>query len=153
MRSSIRMVGGFYGAPCARPLPCATHDRFASELMGRRSRRRGGERLAAPESVYEGPEGSRLTLRGVLSPATRREYAAVRGGRGGAQTTEDAWQRATEFLFERLVIAWEMPDLEPLTHQRELLGRFRLATVEERRWIRDALRAHLAEHFPEVQAP
>jgi hypothetical protein len=37
--------------------------------------------------------------------------------------------------------------------QKELLLRFRAATQEERAAIREALRAHVAEHFPEVQAP
>jgi hypothetical protein len=37
--------------------------------------------------------------------------------------------------------------------QRELLVRFRVATQDERRWIRDVLREHLVEHFPELQAP
>jgi hypothetical protein len=31
--------------------------------------------------------------------------------------------------------------------------RFRVATPDERRFVRDALRAHTAEHFPELQAP
>jgi hypothetical protein len=37
--------------------------------------------------------------------------------------------------------------------QRELLMRFRVATQDERRWVRDVLRAHVAEHFPELSAP
>jgi hypothetical protein len=28
-----------------------------------------------------------------------------------------------------------------------------VASQEERRWIRDVLREHLAEHFPDLQAP
>jgi hypothetical protein len=31
--------------------------------------------------------------------------------------------------------------------------RFRVATQEERRWVRDALREHVAAAFPELQAP
>ena len=31
--------------------------------------------------------------------------------------------------------------------------RFRVATHEERAWIRDVLREHIAEHFPELEAP
>jgi hypothetical protein len=31
--------------------------------------------------------------------------------------------------------------------------RLRVATQDERRWIRDALREHLAEHFPDLEAP
>ena len=35
--------------------------------------------LAAPESEYRGPAGDVLVLRGAMTPATRREYAAVAG--------------------------------------------------------------------------
>jgi hypothetical protein len=31
--------------------------------------------------------------------------------------------------------------------------RFRVASQDERKFVRDALREHLAEHFPELQAP
>ena len=34
-----------------------------------------------------------------------------------------------------------------------LLARFRAATREERAAVRDALRVHLPEHFPELEAP
>jgi hypothetical protein len=37
--------------------------------------------------------------------------------------------------------------------QKALLMRFRVATREERMWVRDVLREHVAEHFPDVQAP
>lgn len=119
--------------------------------MGRRSRRRGGERLAAPESTYRDAEGAELVLRGAMTPATRREYAAVAASSPLSQ--EDAWQRAAEFLFERLAVRWEIAGAEPLVAQRELLGRYRLASPAERRWIRGVLREHVAEHFPELEAP
>ena len=48
---------------------------------------------------------------------------------------------------------WEIAGTDPITKQKELLGRFRFATADERRWIRDVLREHLAEHFPELDAP
>ena len=41
----------------------------------------------------------------------------------------------------------------PTEGQRELLARLRVATQDERRWIRDVLREHLAEHFPDLEAP
>ena len=119
--------------------------------MGRRSRRRGErDELAAPETEYRGPSGDVLVLRGALSPATRREYAA---SGGAAATREDSWQRAAEFLFERLAVRWEIAGAEPLTRQKELLGRYRFASQDERRWIREVLREHLAEHFPDVEPP
>jgi hypothetical protein len=119
--------------------------------MGKRSRRRGQEALAAPESAHRSPGGDVLVLRGAMSPATRREYAAVVGG--SPLSREDAWQRTVEFLFERLAVRWEIAGAEPITRQKELLGRFRFASTDERRWIRSALREHLAEHFPELEAP
>jgi hypothetical protein len=122
--------------------------------MGRRSRQRArGDQLAAPTTDYTDPEGNVLTLRGSLTPATRREYADVVAGSGrAAATTEDAWQRAVEFLFERLAVRWTIAG-EPIERQKELLARLRFASADERRWIRDALREHVAEWFPDVQAP
>ncbi len=120
--------------------------------MGKRSRRRGAQDgLAAPESEYRNPAGDLLVLRGTMSPATRREYAAV--ATGSALSREDAWQRSAEFLFERLAVRWEIAGADPLSRQQELLGRYRLASQDERRWIREALREHVAEHFPELAAP
>jgi hypothetical protein len=109
------------------------------------------ERIKAPESEYRGPDGSVLALRGALTPATRAQYAAEL--RGNVLSQEDAWQRAVEFLFERLAVRWEIAGAEPLTKQKELLGRFRFASADERRWIRDVLREHLAAHFPDMEAP
>lgn len=91
-----------------------------------------------------------LTLRGVLSPATRRHYAQALAG--SPLSREDAWQRATELLFEHLARRWVIADLE-LRGQRELLGRLRLASPAQRDWVRGALREHCAAHFPELQAP
>jgi hypothetical protein len=116
--------------------------------VGRRSRQR--EKLSAPTSDYADPHGNVLTLRGALTPATRREYAEVRAG--SALSQEDAWQRAVEFLFERLAVRWVIADV-PIERQKELLQRFRFASQDERRWIRDALREHAAEWFPDVEAP
>jgi hypothetical protein len=118
--------------------------------VGKRSRQR--ERVTAPTTDYPGPGGV-LTLRGSLTPATRREYAALmESGTGPAQTREDIWQRGVEFLFERLVVRWEINGVET-AKQKELLQRFRVASPAERAWARDALRAHLAEWFPDVHAP
>lgn len=115
--------------------------------MGRRQRRR--EKLAAPTTEYTDTEGNVLTLRGSLPPGARREYADTLAG--GLQQ-EDAWQRATELLFERLAVSWRIAGLET-TRQKELLARYRVASGDERRFVRDALRSHVTEHFPELQAP
>ena len=119
--------------------------------MGRRSRRRGAEELAAPETAYTSPDGDVLVLRGAMTPATRRAYADT--ATGSPLSREDAWQRQVEFLFERLAVRWEIAGADPITRQKELLGRFRFAGPDERRWIRDVLREHVAEHFPGVSPP
>ena len=120
--------------------------------MGKRARRRGAaEALQAPESEYTSPGGDVLVLRGAMTPATRQQYAAARGGSPLSQ--EDAWQRSVEFLFERLAVRWEIAGTDPITKQKELLARYRFATQDERQWIRDVLREHLAEWFPDVEAP
>jgi hypothetical protein len=118
--------------------------------MGKRARRRGAvDKLAAPESVYTSGAGDELVLRGAMTPKTRSQYASVL--HGGLEQ-EDAWQRAVEFLFERLAVRWVVSDV-PTEGQKALLMRFRVATPDERRWIRDVLREHLAEHFPDLEAP
>ncbi|HET8950649.1 MAG TPA: hypothetical protein VFN44_09060 [Solirubrobacteraceae bacterium] len=119
--------------------------------MGKRSRRRGAETLKAPESEYRSPDGDVLALRGSLTPAARQQYAAAM--KGAPLSQEDAWQRGVELLFELLAVRWEIAGAEPIVKQNELLGRYRFATQDERRWIRDVLREHLAEHFPDVEAP
>ncbi|HEX6390960.1 MAG TPA: hypothetical protein VFZ89_15985 [Solirubrobacteraceae bacterium] len=119
--------------------------------MGRRSRGKS-ERLAAPTSSYESGD-SVLELRGVLTPKTRAQYADVLAARDRpAATVEDAWQRAVEFLFERLAVRWTIGGVA-YSDQRELLARFRAATPDERRAVRDAVREHCAEWFPDVEAP
>lgn len=118
--------------------------------MARRS-----ERLRAPDSEYADGEGSVLVLRGALTPATRAAYARIGSGEDmrAAATFEDAWHRRLEFLFERLAVSWTIAGTAPITRQRELLARFRVASAAEREWLRERVRDHCAEHFPDVQAP
>ncbi len=116
--------------------------------MGRRGRRL--ERLKAPSSDYADPQGNVLTLRGSLTPGARREYAQALAG--NPLSREDAWQRAVELLFEQLAVRWEIAGV-PIDGQRALLARFRVASASERARVRDALREHCAEHFPDVRAP
>jgi hypothetical protein len=122
--------------------------------VGRRQRQRerkagAAESPSAPARDYHDHEGNLLALRGSLAAGARREYAAILAG---GLEREDAWQRAVEFLFERLAVSWTIAGLE-ITSQRELLGRYRMASDAERRFVRDALREQLAEYFPELQAP
>lgn len=114
--------------------------------MSRRKRPRSSEQLRAPTTRYAHPDHGELELRGALTPKTRAAYAEIGGVR------EDAWQRQVEFLFERLAVSWTIHDV-PVTKQKELLARFRVATQDERTWIRSVLREHLTEHFPEMQTP
>jgi hypothetical protein len=114
-----------------------------------KQRKRQREKLTAPTSEYRDSEGNVLVLRGSLTPGARREYADILAG---GFDREDAWQRAVEVLFERLTVSWTISGLE-MTRQKELLGRYRMATADERRFVRDTLREHVAEHFPELQAP
>ena len=117
--------------------------------MGKRNRRAAG-RISAATTDYRDADGNVLTLRGAMSPPTRRTYAGVLHDQH--RTTDDSWQRAIEFLFERLVERWTVYDV-PTEGQKELLLRFRMASADERRWIRDVLREHLATNFPDMEAP
>ena len=118
--------------------------------MGRRSRRRAkqaGEGPAARGSStgYADAEGNILSLRDDLSAGTRAKLEALDAK--PAATAEDRWQRRTEFLFERLAVRWEISGL-PLDDQRELLGRYRMASPDERRWVREVLDEHLRTLMP-----
>jgi hypothetical protein len=115
--------------------------------VGRRNRQRS--KISAPVSEYPDAGGNLLRLRGSLPPKARQEYSQVMAG---GLSREDAWQRATELLFERLAVSWTIAGLE-LTGPKQLLGRYRLASSEERAFVRRALGEHVNENFPELQAP
>jgi hypothetical protein len=117
--------------------------------MAKRARKR--DRPRAPESEYRDADGNLLVLRGAMTPGTRREYAAASAG--NPLSREDAWHRAVEFLFERLAVRWEIAGTDPIVRQQELLARFRFASAGERAWIREVLREHLTDHFPDLEAP
>src|SRR5579875_1055815 len=115
--------------------------------MGKRNRRRRSEQPSAPTTDYRDAEGNTLTLRGSLSPASRRRYAeTLQGG----LDREDAWQRATELLFEHLASGWTIAGVRS-ERPKELLGRYRAASAGERTFVRDSLRAHLTENFPDME--
>lgn len=115
--------------------------------MGRRNRQRA--KLAAPVSEYTDPEAGTLVLRGALTAGSRREYS---GTLAGGLNREDARQRATERLFERLAVSWTVAGVKT-SASRELLGRYRMASGAERDFVREALRRHVEENFPDLQAP
>jgi hypothetical protein len=126
--------------------------------MGRRSRARakkgGGTALGAPSSEYTDKHGNVLTLRGSLTPGARREYADTLAGKGAraAATKEDTEQRAFELLFERLAARWTISEVA-IERPKELLGRLRASTPAERARVREALREHCSEWFPDVRVP
>jgi hypothetical protein len=113
------------------------------------------ERLRAPSSEYSDLEGNVIVLRGSLSPATRASYAKVASGEALAPgaSREDAWHRAVEFLFERLTVSWTIAGAPALRDQRELLARLRVASADDRAWLRERLREHCAANFPDIAAP
>ena len=44
---------------------------------------------------------------------------------------------------------WEIAGL-PLDDQQMLIGRYRMADSEEKRWVRETIAAHLERHIPEL---
>jgi hypothetical protein len=97
---------------------------------------------------YADAEGNVLTLRCSLSAATMRTLAREATGRAAA-SAEDAWQRRNEILFERLAAGWEIAGL-PLTDQKLLLGRYRMADEPTRRWVRRTINEHLERYMPDL---
>lgn len=96
---------------------------------------------------YTDPEGNVLTLRQTLSPKTIRKIGQP--PRRDAASAEDVWARRQELLFERLAVRWEIAGL-PLDDQKMLLGRFRMADSDTRRWVRETISTHLERHIPEL---
>jgi hypothetical protein len=116
--------------------------------MGRRSRRRGARESApAATTDYRDAEGNVLTLRDELTEGTLRQLEQLEAR--PAASAEDRWQRRVELLFERLAVSWEIAGL-PLESQKELLGRYRMASADERRWVRETLTEHLRTRHPGV---
>jgi hypothetical protein len=112
--------------------------------MAKRKRR---ERPKPPTVDYADAEGNTLTLRQTLSAATIAKLGE--GPATAATTMDDAWQRRTEQLFERLAVSWTIAGL-PLSDQKMLLGRYRMADAATQQWVRQTLAAHLERHIPEL---
>jgi hypothetical protein len=96
---------------------------------------------------YADPEGNTLTLRQSLSAGTIAKLAE--GPATAATSQEDAWHRRSELLFERLAVRWEIADL-PLTEQKMLIGRYRMADSATQQWVRETIAEHLERHIPEL---
>jgi hypothetical protein len=113
--------------------------------MAKRKERRPRPKPARAE--YVDGEGNRLTLRQSLSAGTIAKLGE--GPATAATSQEDAWHRRTELLFERLAVRWEIAGL-PLTDQKMLLGRYRMADRETQEWVRRTIDEHLQRHIPEL---
>jgi hypothetical protein len=105
------------------------------------------EREKAPTVDYVDPEGNVLTLRQTLSAGTIAKVGEPPTGEAASQ--DDAWHRRSEALFERLAVRWEIAEL-PLTDQKMLLGRYRMADAETQRWVRQTIAEHVERHIPEL---
>jgi hypothetical protein len=114
---------------------------------GRKRSRSGGGKSATVVSSYTDGDGNVLTLRDELSAGTLGGLDRLEAK--PAASSEDRWQRRVEYLFERLAVRWEIAGL-PLEGQRELLGRYRMASPDERRAVRAALAEHLSTRYPEL---
>lgn len=114
-------------------------------MAKRKKQRRAREK--APTVDYTDPEGNVLTLRQTLSSATIAKLGEP--PKGEAASLEDAWRRRSEALFERLAVGWEIAGL-PLSDQKMLLGRYRMADAETQRWVRQTIAQHLERHIPEL---
>ena len=114
-------------------------------MAKRKKQRRGREK--APTIDYVDPEGNILTLRQTLSPGTIAKVGEPPAGDAASQ--DDAGRRRSEVLFERLVVRWEIAEL-PLTEQKMLLGRYRMADAETQRWVRQTITAHLEQYIPDL---
>ena len=110
-------------------------------------KRRARERQAPATTDYRDAEGNVLTLRDSISAGTVDKLREPVGG--AAASRDDVWRRRTEMLFERFAVRWTIAGL-PLSGQKELLGRYRLADEATRRWVREAIDAHLRRHHPEL---
>jgi hypothetical protein len=109
--------------------------------------RRRREREPIETVDYTDPEGNVLTLRQSVSPRTIKKIGEP--PRRDAASAEDVWARRQEMLFERLVVRWEVAGL-PLDDQKMLIGRYRMASAEEKRWVRETIAEHLERHIPEL---
>jgi hypothetical protein len=108
--------------------------------MGRRRRRERAAKEPPSTTVYTDGEGNVLALRDSLSEKTLAKLRELEGS--AAASREDLWQRRSEMLFERLAVSWEISGL-PLTSQKELLGRYRMASPAEREWVTRTLDDHV----------
>jgi hypothetical protein len=113
--------------------------------MAKGKKRRPRQKVATVD--YTDAEGNKLTLRESLSSGTLAKLGE--GPATAATSQDDAWRRRSELLFERLAVRWEIADL-PLTDQKMLLGRYRMADPLTQQWVRETIDEHLQRYIPEL---
>ena len=110
--------------------------------------KRRRQREPVETAAYTDAEGNVLTLRQSLSEKTIRKLN--KPPRKDAASAEDVWARRNEMLFEHLVTSWEVSGL-PLDDQKMLLGRYRMASSDEQRWVRETINAHIERYLPQLR--
>ena len=116
-------------------------------MAKKRKPKKRSPREKASTSSYTDAEGNVLVLRDSLSPASIAKVGEQINNQ--AYSVDDVWQRRTELIFERLAVSWEIAGL-PLDDQKMLLGRYRMADPETRRWVRETLDDHVNRHIPDL---
>ena len=162
-RASIRKLAG--AAARARPGPVTpSRSGATSRRSSSAPRRADGQAQPPPRAPptrcrrrspsTAAPRGDVLVLRGAMTPATRREYAAAAGGGGWRRSRARTPGSAPSSSCSS---AWPCAGRSPApTRSRSRRSCWPASgsrAPDERRWIRDVLREHLAEHFPELDAP
>lgn len=110
-------------------------------------KQKGRPRQKAPAVEYVDVDGNVLVLRQSLSAGT---IAKLREGPAtAASSQDDAWRRRSELLFERLAVSWKIAGL-PLTDQKMLLGRYRMADAATQQWVRETIADHVDRYMPEL---
>ena len=103
---------------------------------------------AAPHTDYRDAEAGVLVLRWALPARSRMLYDRIRA----ATSSDDLRDRGAEFLFRRLAVRWEIGGAV-VRGRTALIARYESATATQRAFVLAALRAHAAEHYPELEAP
>ncbi len=119
-----------------------------ASMAKKKNRRDRRPRPKAPTSGYTDSEGNVLVLRQLLSPGSIAKVKEEMSN--AAANVDDIWQRRTELLFERLAVSWEIAGL-PLDDQKMMLGRYRMADPETKRWVRETISGHLRQFIPELE--
>lgn len=110
------------------------------------AKRKRKEKAPVETEAYTDDDGNVLRLRTELSGGTIRKI--LRDAKAGA-TADDVWQRRIELTFERLAVSWDIAGM-PIDDQKMLIGRYRMATQEERRWVQHTIARHLDRFIPEL---